>query len=187
MKRRRASVMLEFALVLPFMLFLLAFTIDMGRMVYAAHAAQQAVSETARQSAVFGAAGMDGNHASPVPASRSTVVAACTADRTSCVMGLFALQTALADTPGGQMLQNWQLSVTQDVQAKFGRVCSADTPTIRVQVAYDIDWLTPGMNGLLNMAGTGSDQSSGTLQPRSMTSTATARCEVETATPTGAG
>lgn len=187
MKRRRASVMLEFALVLPFMLFLLAFTIDMGRMVYAAHAAQQAVSETARQSAVFGAIGIGGDHASAVPASRATAVGACNADRGSCKMGLFALHTALTDTPGGQMLQNWQMVVTDDVQNGFGPVCSAATPTIRVQLAYDIDWLTPGMTGLLNLVGTGSAPASDSLPTQHMTSTATARCEVEVDAPTGAG
>jgi hypothetical protein len=172
--------MLEFAMVLPFMLFLLAFSIDMGRMVFAANAAQQAVSQAARQSAVFGAAGVDGSFNTPVDETRSVVTSDCNANRTTCTMALFAMNAALEETPGGRMLENWSLVVSAAPGSPFGRVCTTSTPSIRIKLSYDINWLTPGMNGLLGIVGSGSDPApEPELTTQTLATVATARCEVE--------
>jgi Flp pilus assembly protein TadG len=173
--------MLEFAMVIPFMLFILAFSIDMGRMVFAANAAQQAVSQAARQSAVFGAAGIDGTIASTTGETRAAVVSSCNATPSQCKMALYAMNTALAETPGGRMLENWALTVSDDPANKLGRVCTASAPSVRVKLSYDINWLTPGMYSLLGIVGGSGDDAP--LEKQSLATSATARCEVEIEVP----
>jgi Flp pilus assembly protein TadG len=174
-RRRRASVMLEFALVLPFMLYMLAFTLDMGRMIYASHAAQTAITDAARQSAVFGAAGGDGNSDADPLIDRAAVIATCNASTTNCRMALHATQQALASTPGGKMLTSWTLSVAEDAALKLGRVCTSATPAVKLRLAYDVNWLTPGMDKLLSIG----NESAAVLGPQSFSASATMRCEVE--------
>lgn len=173
--------MLEFALILPLMLFMLAFCIDAGRMIYASHAAQQALADAARQAAVFGAAGQGGSSAASYPASRQIAINACNASQTSCQMALYALHTTLSEVPGGKIIKSWTLSVAEDPTLKLGSVCSALTPSIKLTLAYDIDWLMPGMNTLLSV---GSETPAPRLSTQHLTTSAVVRCEVEE--PTGA-
>jgi Flp pilus assembly protein TadG len=171
-RRSRASVMTEFALLLPFMLYMMAFTLDMGRIIYAAHSTQSAVTDAARQSAVFGAAGVDGSSTDAMVTSRSAAIAECNASTTSCRMGLYAMQQALANTPGGATLKSWDLSVAEDPTLKLGRTCTSTTPALKLTLDYQIDWLTPGMNVLLGVG----EQ---TLSALNFSTSVTARCEVE--------
>lgn len=189
---RRCNVMLEFAMVLPFMLFLLAFSIDIGRMMYAMNAAQEIVATAARQAAVFGAAGVDGDHASPnAQQTRALIVSGCNKTsvaevNASCNMALFATSTAIANTPGGGLLKNWTLDVAADAASNngFGRVCTASTPLVKLTITYEMDWLTPGMRGLLGITGNTGGSETGNLSASTLAANATARCEVEFSTGT---
>lgn len=58
-KRRRGSVMIEFALVIPAFLFLIMFSIDMGRAVFYSGVLHDAVQQAARTGAQVGMAGTD--------------------------------------------------------------------------------------------------------------------------------
>jgi Flp pilus assembly protein TadG len=189
-RTRRCNVMLEFAMVLPFMLFLLAFSIDMGRMMYAMNAAQEIVATAARQSAVFGAAGVDGDHTSAnAQQTRAAIISGCNKPSeaeviASCNMGLYATSTAIANTPGGGLLQKWSLDVAADAASNngFGRVCTATTPLVKLTITYEVDWLTPGMRGLLGITGNTGNTETGNLAKSTLAANATARCEVEFST-----
>ena len=186
-RTRRCNVMLEFAMTLPFMLFLLAFSIDMGRMMYAMNAAQEIVATATRQSAVFGAAGIDGDHQSTeANPTRAAIVAGCNKPSeaeviASCRMALYATRTAIANTPGGQLLKNWSFKVADGSAASngFGRVCTASTPLVKITMTYEMDWLTPGMRGLLGIVGNTNNSDTSNLTTSTLAANATARCEVE--------
>jgi hypothetical protein len=194
-RSRRCNVMLEFAMTLPFMLFLLAFSIDMGRMVYAMNAAQQATATAARQAAVFGVAGANGTEASTdANPTRAAVIATCNdtvnpaipSTAENCKMGLYAMRTAIANTPGGGLLQDWEFFVigkqatdAEGAESGFGRICTAATPLVRIELHYEMDWLTPGMKGLIGAVGSNTTTNNEKLERAQIATTATARCEVE--------
>jgi Flp pilus assembly protein TadG len=177
-RRTRATAMLEFALILPLMLFMLAFCIDVGRMMYAQHAAQQALADAARQAAVTGAAGSSGNSSESVPGTRQLAIDTCEASPDSCKMALYALRTALSEVPGGRAVKSWTLRVSTDQALGFGTRCSAVTPSVKLDLAYRIDWLMPGMNALLSV---GSERTEEAPADQPLATAAIARCEVEEA------
>ena len=194
-RTRRCNVMLEFAMTLPFMLFLLAFSIDMGRMVYAMNAAQQATATAARQSAVFGVTGANGDYLSTeANPSRAAIIESCNttvnpsvpSTAENCKMGLYSMRTAIANTPGGALLEKWsfyvigaQASDAEGAASGFGRICTAATPLVRIELHYEMEWLTPGMKGLIGAVGSNTTANNEKLKASQIATTATARCEVE--------
>ena len=182
--RRSGAVLLEFAVVLPFLLFFMLFMVDVGRMIYTANAVQEAAYVAARQAAVWGAAGQS----SSAPLSLSTPDAAdeasaksgcsatspCTAFQASrTTYAQWALRSALADTPGASAASDVRLTVTS------GAACTASDTVVSLRVDYQIEFLAPFMNRLLSVSSSSNGSDAENIPASSLSVRATARCETE--------
>lgn len=147
--------MLEFIIILPMFLFLIVFMVDMGRVIMVATAVQEATYRSARASAIAGGADL------LVTDSQGGLGSVSDA----------AFFQALEETPGGRSAENISLSTVS------GGRCEQSEPNnfVTIQATYDVKFLTPGMGGLLRLAGGGTTElgTSYSLQAVSVS-----RCEV---------
>lgn len=135
--RRRGAVMLEFVMILPMFLFLVFFTVDMGRMTMLSGM----LSDTAYIAARAGA-----QHGTREVAGRDVIQEAL--DRVEGNMPTFG-----ADNP---------IQLTQ-ANAR----CSGPQSHVEVEVTKDVDFITPGLSSLLGAFGGGSSVNLNTWTLRS--------------------
>lgn len=182
--RRRAAVLLEFAVVLPFLLFFMLFMVDVGRMIYTANAVQEAAYVAARQSAVWGAAGASSTAAldltAPDAAAEANAKGGCSASSpctafqaSRTTYAQWALRAALADTPGASSATDVRVFVTS------GAACTASETVVSLRVAYQIEFLAPFMGRLLSTSASSNGTDAENIPARSLSVRATARCETE--------
>jgi Flp pilus assembly protein TadG len=113
--------MIEFAMVLPLFLFILLFTVDMGRMVLLQAALQDATQQAARSGAQVGGANKNGNK------SQTT------------------FNEAVSNAPGMTTSRISEFSVLA------GSSCTAFQPNVTIRTAYQADFVTPGLSTLLGV------------------------------------
>lgn len=153
-RARRGGILLEFALILPLALALITFSVDMGRLVMARTALQDAVNVAARTGARTGNPG-------PFPSGKP-----CTADVTPDA-------GAVSYNAFCQALSGTSLVAADSVEllGPTGGVCrrGADaTLFVTVSAQARVSYVTPGLSALLGLAG----------DANNVRVTATARCEV---------
>jgi hypothetical protein len=148
-RRRKGATLLEFAFVLPLILVLITFSIDMGRVMMISGGLADATSVAARRAALFGATGDSG----------SGIARQAFNEQISVVPGL-SDSVARAGGDGFRVVG--------------GGVCSSANPYVRVRGQANIRFITPGMDQLLGLAGGRSNIGSG----MNVSYTAVARCEV---------
>ena len=154
-KRRHATSMLEFVIVLPMFLVLILFIVDMSRLLMVHSAMQEATYRAARAGAVYGGS--------------RTPDGARVSQR--------AFDKAVGETPGSSSAENVQFLPGS------GQVCRASGLDLYVEIGarYRVDLITPGLGGLLNVM-SGPDQHNNILDADSFTmdTFSVARCEVAT-------
>lgn len=150
--RPRGAQLVEFALVLPIFLFLILFSIDMGRMVFYSGVVHDAAFTSARAGAQVGAAG-----SSAKGASRD------------------AYFDAISQVPG-----NGDADTIATFSVERGASCdrSPTSPNRFVQVrgTLSVEFITPGMRTLLTIGGNG--ERFDDLGAWTLPATGIARCEV---------
>lgn len=150
--KKRAVSMLEFTLLLPMMLFLVAFVVDIGRLMMVSNAMTDVTYRTARAGAVAGGG--------------DVVVNGQTVTKE-------AFGTALAEIPGANQAFN-----IKGPNIETGSFCKStgDDRYVKVSTDYSVTLLTPGLGGLLSLAGGGD----GGVLPGTfnMNATSVSRCEV---------
>lgn len=167
-RRSRAATMMEFVLILPLMLFVVLFTVDMGNVILVNGAMQDAAYSAARAGAQVGGGSLtpDGRY----PCGQG-------ASGTSCTQGASyeAFRSSVANVPG---YTSKQLSAVSMQIATGGR-CAANATAARsdnhvtIRVAYNQKLLTPGLSVLMDWSG--SDMEDGAWK---MAAVASSRCEV---------
>lgn len=125
--RRRGAQMLEFVLILPFFLLLMVASIDMGRLVLTQTTLHDAAYTASRTAAQLGGANVGGNNIA------STVFY----ETVAATPGLELGRTSLLFT-GPALCQAFS-------SARF----------VRVDAAYNFQFLTPGLYSLVNVAAGG--------------------------------
>lgn len=118
---RRGTQILEFALLLPLFLFMLLFSIDMGRMVLISGAVHDAAFVAARAGAQVGDTG-------PNPGGASAR----------------AFASAVEIVPGAEQSRASVLEVSGACQEPYNL-------NVRVKVSYRVQFITPGLTTLLGM------------------------------------
>lgn len=118
---RRATVLIEFMMILPLFLFLTLFAVDMGRMILVAGAMNDAAYVSARAGAQRGAAGDPQTGAS----------------RT-------AFERAVSAIPGASSTENTEFRIVQGS-------CTNENSYIVIEVVQEVDFITPGLGSLLGM------------------------------------
>jgi Flp pilus assembly protein TadG len=118
--RRRASQLLEFAIVLPFFMLMLVLVVDMGRLVVVRTALHDAAYTSARAAAQVGGADLDGSRIS---------------------RQIFFEQVAASP-----LLDTTNVS---DFTAAPAR-CSVTNRMVTVRASYTFDFLTPGLYSLVS-------------------------------------
>jgi Flp pilus assembly protein TadG len=152
--------MLEFAIVLPLMMFLLTLMVDVGRLFMVSYAMQDATYRSARASAVAGGA-----------AARTPTGGEVYRD---------AFYQALDEIPGSDQVEG-----TPNPVVVTGQFCSTLAPNdqfVTVSSTYDVRLITPGLGTLLNLAG--GNTSAFLSSTVSLTSASLSRCEVVGSFPT---
>lgn len=149
----RAVVMLEFAMILPLILFILILAIDFARMTLTASAVNEITFSTARKIAQQGGA--------------------VNADEANIIYQQYLSQ---GQTSGAVIFSGTQSgdpgTASFSVQPSNGILCQSGSDYVTVTVDYEFRWLTPMVGGFSNwLAGTGNDG-------YNMKSTASARCEI---------
>lgn len=147
-RRRRGAQMLEFAIVLPIVLFMLTFMLDMGRMVLISGVLQDATQVAARSGAQVGGAG------SPTTGPARE-----------------ALDQSLDDYPGVEA------ETTHSFVIESGERCrtTGTNRHVAIQVNYPVDFITPGLTMFLNMMDGEDRAPEGAWLLRA---TAVSRCEI---------
>jgi Flp pilus assembly protein TadG len=150
-RRRRATALLEFVLILPLFLFLTLFIIDASRMLFVKGAMSDVSYRTARAGAVVGGAG----------------TATSGPSRT-------AFDAAVVEVPGADSAERLTLQITR------GQTCTVADPYVAIDVSFRLRLLTPGLAQLLDFSTGSTTGSSGALASGQfeMSSSAIARCEV---------
>ena len=120
-RRRRATVLLEFMLILPLFLFMTVFAVDMGRMILISGALNDAAYVSARAGAQRGDAGNVENG----PARN-------------------AFDRAAQMIPGANMTENAEFRIVQ------GRCTDANSYVV-IEVVQQVDFITPGLGRLLGL------------------------------------
>lgn len=168
-RRLRGATMIEFVLILPLMLFVTLFTIDMGNVILVNGAMQDAAYSAARAGAQTGGGSLD-------PAS-GTYPCGTGASAGSCSTGVAyqSFQQAVHNVPG---FAADQVSDAQMQILTGGRCAATATPAradnhVTVRVTYSQELLTPGLALLMEI--TGSDVDDSRWQ---MSVVASSRCEV---------
>lgn len=147
-RMRRGAQMLEFALMLPIVLFMLTFMLDMGHMILLSGALQDSVGVAARAGAQVGGAGA--NETGP---SRR------------------ALDQALNDAPG---LDADGLS-RYIIDSGSRCATTGDDRYITIDVRYPVAFITPGITSLLGII---DGERRGPEGAWTLGATAVSRCEI---------
>jgi Flp pilus assembly protein TadG len=150
--RRRGVTLIEFAFVLPILLFLMAFMVDMGRLLMVSHAMQEATYRSARAGAIAGGANISAGANQSV--SRE------------------AFDRALSEIPGAD-----QVSGPPTLLVDSGGLCTKEGQNqfVTVSTTYNVRLLTPGLGTLLTIAGGDGAQVSASYN---LKATSLSRCEV---------
>lgn len=166
--RRRAATMMEFVLILPMLLFVTLFTVDMGNVILVNGAMQDTAYSAARAGAQVGGGSLLPNGSYPC-GTRSSAG--------PCTRGASyeAFRAAVDNVPGytADKLGNVQMRILTG-----GKCVASATPTradnhVTVSVEYTQRLMTPGLALLMSV--TGSDIDDGRWR---MSVTASSRCEV---------
>ncbi len=120
-RRRRGSVMIEFALLLPMFLFFIMFSIDAGRLLLLRAELQDATQQAARAGAQVGGASRNGE------VSRA------------------AFNQAIDLAPG---LETSKVSVFQIIE---GANCTVANPYVSIRTEYNASLVTPGLGAVLRL------------------------------------
>lgn len=127
---RRGAQLIEFAITLPLFLMMLLFALDMGRIVFLSGVLHDAAFTSARAGAQVGG-GV--TNVTGVQSNTSQV----------------AFEEAMEAIPGNSV------SEFKPVQVVTGQTCSRQTGHkdnyVTVNVSHDVDFITPGLNSLLNI------------------------------------
>jgi hypothetical protein len=169
--------MIEFALILPIFMFMIMFTLDMGKMVLMSGAMQDATFSAARTGAQLGGAGLD-----PTSTSGGQICNnGSTCDSSLTYSSL--LETA-QQIPGyggkcSDVAAGSSLGCLRDMTIERGAVC-ADNPDndhVAIRARYSTTVTTPFLLSLMDMFSDGRDSR---VQDGKWTlyATAVARCEV---------
>lgn len=134
----RASTQLEFALILPFFLLFLVFSLNMGVLIVQHGALQHATNAAARAGAQVGGAGVNS-----------------TSQRT--------FETTLTDMPG-ITARDATLTI---VSGRTCKTSGRDREVV-VNASYRAPLVVPGMDGLIRMVGGDTAGSTWTLNARSL-------------------
>lgn len=154
--RSRATVMLEFALILPVALAIMLFAVDMGRLVLLSTGLHDATAVSARAGARQGYIGT----------STKGPVKDAFAEASKVVPGL---ETSIT----GLIIQSPRTTFSSG--ARTGAWCTQSDIMVKVTANADIQFITPGLGSLLTMM-TGNDSKlPGAVN---ISSTGVARCEV---------
>lgn len=153
-RRSKASVMLEFALILPLALAIMLFTVDMGRLVLLSTGLHDSAAVAARAGARQGLVGTD----SSGPA--------------------FNAFTEASQVVPGLATSTFEVNSPRTIPAGGGGNfwCTPNDQYVRVTGKADISFITPGLGALLSMVG--SVDPSSVPSSVSISSTGVARCEV---------
>lgn len=135
-RERRGASMVEFALLLPFILFLALFAVDLGRVVVMTGAVNDAAYTAARAGAQSGQPGHDNSG-----------------------IARDALDRALHDHPLLDPDNFVSFSVTPTVCRATGQDRYVDT-----QMRYDVNLLTPGLGDLIGVTVDRQGENDGTWQ-----------------------
>lgn len=153
--RRRGLAMLEFLFILPFLLFFLLFTFDIGRMSLVSGILHDAANQAARAGAQAGGGCINlgtGGFAATCRETSPGAVSVRSFNQTLAAMPLVTVEDA-------------RMTVTS------GGVCSSSAGNNHVVVTarYAAPMFTPGLPTVLGLA---------RGEPWALTATATARCEI---------
>lgn len=167
-RRSRAATMMEFVLILPLMLFVILFTVDMGNVILVNGAMQDTAYSSARAGAQVGGGSLTPDGRYPCGVTNSG---------TSCNQGASytAFRSAVANVPGYTSKQLTDVKM----QIVTGGKCTATGTSARsdnhvtIKVAYKQKLLTPGLSLLMDWSG--SDIDNGAWN---MSVVASSRCEV---------
>lgn len=165
-RRPRGATMIEFVLILPVLLFVTLFTIDMGNVILTNGAMQDAAYSAARSGAQVGGGAL-------VP---STGTFQCTL-KTSCRTGVSydSFRESVAGVPGysSKVFTDAKMQLLSGARCTSRAGASVPNNHVTVKVTYTQRMLTPGLTWLMQW--TGSDIDDGKWQ---MSVTAVSRCEV---------
>jgi hypothetical protein len=167
--RRRGATLLEFLLILPLLIFVSLFTVDMGHVILVNGAMQDAAYAAARAGAQVGGGSLD-------PAT-GTFPCGTGASGSTCRTGVSyeAFSAAVGNIPGfasGKVID-------PQMRILSGGRCEATANAVRpdnhvtVEVSYSQELITPGLALLMQWSGSRVDDSRWV-----MSVTATSRCEV---------
>jgi Flp pilus assembly protein TadG len=137
-RKRRASVMVEFALLLPMFLFFIMFSIDAGRLMLLRAELQDATQQAARAGAQVGGATYTG------AASRH------------------AFDAAIELAPGLDAPKVTNFEVVE------GGRCTVGQPYVTIRTEYDASLVTPGLGALLRLVSSNAGTVSSTWQLRAV-------------------
>lgn len=166
--KSRAATMMEFVLILPLMIFVVLFTVDMGNVILVNGAMQDAAYSAARAGAQVG-----GGSLTP----QGTYPCGTTQTSTTCRQGASwsAFSSALKAIPGHTSNQ----ITDARMQIVTGGRCAARATTARsdnhvtVKVAYNQKLVTPALSTLMSWSGANIDKGAWKISV-----TASSRCEV---------
>jgi Flp pilus assembly protein TadG len=128
-RKRRGATLLEFAMVLPLILVLIMFAVDMGRMAMLSGALADATGVAARRAAQYGAAGNPTTGPARQAFDQQIVL----------VPGL----SQGVDAAGTQ-------AFTVEVTSTSGQICTVDKPYVRITGRADVRFITPGVYTMLS-------------------------------------
>jgi hypothetical protein len=155
---RRGGLMFEFALLLPLVVFLIGFTIDMGRLVSVSTTLHDATSVAARAGARQGYAGT-------VPA--GTPCPKTGVSTTGVNPSYEAFCEAFLDIPGTDLV-SVRVETPRGISGECVRGIGESGLYVRVYAKAHLDYITPGMETIVAAAKGGRD----------IASRGVARCEV---------
>lgn len=167
-RRRRGATMMEFVLILPVLLFVTLFTIDMGNVILTNGAMQDAAYSAARSGAQLGGGGLD-------PATGKITCALNTQCRNGVAYDSFASTMQYVPGHSNQVFTEPRMTLVAGAKCSAGNYQTSSTPNnhVIVKVTYKQKMLTPGLTWLMQW--TGSSVDSGVWN---MSVTAVSRCEV---------
>jgi Flp pilus assembly protein TadG len=158
-RRNKGSLMLEFVLLLPFALFLITFSVDMGRVVMVATGLHDSVSVAARAGARQGTIGTTRSIPSNA-CSNAVYLPQDTVYNAFCqsvnAMPGFTAASFTIITPTSTNCE-------RDINPKSSRMF------VTVRASAKVDYITPGLGALIGIV---------TGQGMEITQTGVARCEV---------
>lgn len=167
-RRRRGATLIEFVLILPLLMFVALFAVDMGNVILVNGAMQDATYTAARAGAQVGGASLMPNGTYPCGTRSSG---------SSCSSGASyeAFREAATHVPG---YASKQISGAR-MKVLTGGKCVAQATTARsdnhvtIAVTYQQKLITPGLAILMNWSGADIDDGSWNMEV-----TASSRCEV---------